>query len=281
MQNRIFTLILVVIIGVLVGVGVVTKQVREPLLRELLRQQGVLAQAVARVEKALGQEDKDDNQNGGDLADRVAVLERQVKGLQNLIQQAGGGAGQIPPQAPPVEDLSKVYDIPLDHSPVRGPKNAPVTIVEFMDFQCPFCARFHAPIMETLKAYPDKVNYIVKNYPLSFHPQAKPAAKAALAAGEQGKYWEMTDALLENGNALSEQKFEELAGKLGLDVKRFMNDYRTKDAQWEGYIQKDISLANNVDVRGTPTFYINGKKTNARDINGFKQEVDKILKNKK
>lgn len=288
MQNKIFTLILVVIIGVLVGVGVVTKQAREPLLRELLRQQSAVVQTVARVEKTLNNiiaEDDDDDakadgQDNNNLAARVAVLERQVKNFQNLLQEAGGGAGNLPSQAPPAEDLSKVYDIPVDHSPVRGSKNAPVTIVEFMDFQCPFCARFHAPILETLKAYPDKVNYIVKSYPLPFHPQAKPAAKAALAAGEQGKYWEMVDALLENGGALGEQKFEELAGKLGLDVKRFMSDYKNKDAQWEDYIQKDMSLAGQVDARGTPTFYINGKKTNARDLNGFKQEIDQILKNK-
>jgi len=152
--------------------------------------------------------------------------------------------------------------------------------VEFVDFQCPFCARFHPPLNEVLKAYPKQVNYVVKNFPLAFHPQARPAAKVAFAAGEQGKYWEMVDALLENGSSLSEAKYNELAESLGLNVKKFMADYKNKDEQWEDYIQKDIALASQVNVRGTPTFYLNGKKTNARDVNGFKREIDQILNSK-
>lgn len=289
MGKRIFTLVLVVVVGVLAGVGIVAKQAREPLMRELLRQQATLIQSQRRIEKMITSEiesEENFDEAGGDripavlqrqrdLEARVETLEAQMKGFQAVLKPSKGSGGDVR-QAPP-EDLSKVYDIPAAHSPVRGSKDAPVTIVEFVDFQCPFCARFHPPVTEVLKAYPDRVNYILKNFPLSFHPQAKPAAKAAFAAGEQGKYWEMADTLLENGKALSEGKYEEFAGKLGLDVKKFMDDYKNKDAQWEEYIRKDMTLASQVDVRGTPTFYINGRKTNARDFDSFKSEIDRIL----
>jgi protein-disulfide isomerase len=281
MQKKIITLILVVTIGVLVGVTVVKKQAREPLLRGILKSQQIILQTQSRIEKKLDGE-KGNVFSGGSsqvmqkisgLEKRLAALEVQLKDLK----KAGGNVRQ----APPPEDLSKVHTIPVDHSEVKGNKNAPVTIVEFVDFQCPFCARFHAPILEVLKAYPKDVNYVLKNFPLGFHDQAKPAGKAAFAAGEQGKYWEMVEKLLENGKSLNDEAFKKFAGDLGLDVKKFMDDYTNKDSQWEGYIQKDMSLAQQVGVRGTPTFYINGRKTRARDFSSFKKEVDQILSGKK
>ncbi len=290
MQKRIFTLILVVVIGIFAGVSIVKKQAREPVLRELLKNQNIILQAQRRLEKkltsgeditgALVLQDSTAARRLENIEKRLSALEADWKGLQGGLKQAKGSAGNTR-QAPPPEDLSKVYDIPVAHSLVKGNKKAPITIVEFVDYQCPFCARFHPPVTEVLKAYPKEVNYVLKNFPLSFHKQARPAAKAAFAAGEQGKYWEMADALLENGKSLSEEKFKELAGNLGLNVEKFMNDYRSKDAQWEKYIQADMDLAQQVGVRGTPTFYINGKKTNARDVNSFKTEIDKILNEQK
>ena len=185
------------------------------------------------------------------------------------------------PSAVPSEDYSKVYTIDIAHSPIRGNPKAAVTIVEFVDFQCPFCQRFYPPVQEVLKAYPKEVNYILKNFPLSFHPQARPAAKAAFAAGEQGKYWEMVDLLLQNAASLSEEKFQELAQQLKLNVDKFLKDYKEKDAKWEELINKDMSLGGQVDVRGTPTFYINGRKTLARDLNAFKAEIEKIFNEEK
>ena len=178
-------------------------------------------------------------------------------------------------------DYNRVYKIPVGSSAVKGKKDAPVTIVEFVDFECPYCARFHPPMVEAAKAYPGKVNYIIKNFPLNFHKNAMSSAKAAFAAGEQGKYSEMADALLLNGKSLSEEKYEELAKSLGLDVDKFLKDYKEKDAQWEDYIKKDMALGAKVGVRGTPSFYINGKKTRARDTVSFKKEIDQILKGEK
>lgn len=284
MEKRIFTLILVVVLGVVIGVGVVSKQMKDPLLRQLLKQQVEMINAQQRMEKHLT-----DNpapfeigpsaqfmQKYQVLEQRLAALESQLKNLQ-----AGNAAQPQVPPGPPPEDFSTVYTIPVTHTPIIGQKNAPVTIAAFTDFQCPFCARFHAPMVEAINADPGKANYMIKNYPLAFHPQAKPAAKAALAAGEQGKYAEMANALLENNQNLGEELFGRLAKDIGLNVDKFWKDFRGKDAQWEKYIQDDLDLGNQVQVRGTPTFYINGRKTNARDMEGWKREIEKALTEKR
>lgn len=131
--------------------------------------------------------------------------------------------------------------------------------------------------MDILKAYPGKVRYIAKHFPLPMHGQARPAAKAAFAAGEQGKYWEMFELLLEHGASLNEEKFREFAVQLGLAAEKFMKDYQEKSAQWEQAISDDMTLGRQVDVRGTPTFYLNGRKTTARDFETWKAEVERIL----
>ena len=279
MERKIFTIILVAIVGVLAGVGIVSKQAREPLLRQLVESQKDILEWQNKIEGKIAPAQGSGAAGSPQIAALIQTqqsLETRIAALEaklNKLQQAGADAQQ----GPPPEDLSKVYDMPVAHSPVKGDKNAPVTIVEFVDFQCPFCARFHPPVNEALKAYPKNVNLMVKNFPLNFHPEARPAAKAAFAAGEQGKYWEMVDALLENGRELGEAKYKELAGKLGLDVNRFLKDWKEKDAQWEDYIEKDIALGAQVSVRGTPTFFLNGRKTNARDFQSLKSEIDAIL----
>jgi protein-disulfide isomerase len=178
---------------------------------------------------------------------------------------------------PPQEDFNKVYDIDISNSPIAGKKDAPITIIDFVDFQCPFCARFYPAIKEVLKAYPDQVKVVIKNFPLSFHPNAKPAAKMALAANEQGKYFEMADLLMQNGADVSEAKVKDYAKELKLNYKQLMNDLKNKDAQYEALIAEDMALAQRVDVQGTPTFFLNGKKTSARDFAGYKTEIDQIL----
>ncbi len=155
-----------------------------------------------------------------------------------------------------------------------------VEIVEFSDFQCPFCSRFHPVIEQVLAAYPGKVSYVIKHFPLQFHPQAKPAVKAIFAAGEQGKYWEMVDLILKDNRDVSDAKLEEYAKQLNLNMKKFGESFADKDGKFEKLIQTDIELAGKTDVRGTPTFYINGKKTMARDLDSFKREIDAILNKK-
>ena len=142
----------------------------------------------------------------------------------------------------PPEDMNKVYNIPVGVSSILGNKNAPVTITEFSDFQCPFCARFYPAIKDVLAAYPDKVRVVIKNFPLPFHPNARPAAKLAMAANEQGKFQGMMESLLANGGDVSDDKVKEYAKNLGLDYNKLMADYKNKDAQWEKQIQDDMQL---------------------------------------
>jgi protein-disulfide isomerase len=212
------------------------------------------------------------------LESRISALEKRIVELTNIVQRLSGGpAAQQVPQRPQ-EDYNKVYKLDVAHSPVKGNPSAPITIVDFVDIQCPYSARFYPVIDELLAVYPEKVNFVVKNFPLQFHPQARPAAKAAFAAGEQGKYYEMIKLLLDNNRELTEDKFKELAGQLGLNVEKFVNDFKQKDAQYEQWIQQDIVLGSQSDVRGTPTFFLGGRKTTARDFSSFKTQIEALLK---
>ena len=220
-----------------------------------------------------------------DIKEQLANLDRRlfsIEAKQNVQAGAlnappnrqGGGCGGA---AGPGPDYNKVQNIPIGDSPILGPKNAPITIAAFLDIQCPFCARFYPPLKEVLKVYPDKVKVVVKNYPLPFHPNALPAAKLALAAGSQGKYFEMLEILLQNGAAATDDKIKEYAKTIGLNYDRLMADYKNKDAQWQKLVDADKALANQAGVQGTPTFFINGRLTSARDLAGYKTEIDKIL----
>ncbi len=177
---------------------------------------------------------------------------------------------------PPQENPNKVYDIPLGNSPIKGSMSAKVTIVEFSDFQCPYCSKLQPTIKQILDAYPDDVRLVYKQFPLDFHKQARNAAKASLAAGEQGKFWEMHDLIFEKFNSLTEAMFTEFAVKLGLDKKQFEADYNS--TKYDRQIQDEINLGTTVGVRGTPTLYLNGKKMTARSFNDFKTAIDGVLK---
>ena len=185
-------------------------------------------------------------------------------------------AAQRPPSGP---DTEKVYTLPVGKSPVKGPPNAQVSIVEFSDYQCPFCARADPLMKEVLKLYPDQVNLVYKHFPLvSIHQMALGAAQAAVAAQKQGKFWEMHEILFANQRALQPEKLKEYAKQIGLDVAKFeadMNSDETKSS-----IQEDMRLSQTVGVRGTPTMFVNGKLIQNRSAEGFKQTVDAALKEK-
>lgn len=172
----------------------------------------------------------------------------------------------------------RVQDIPIGSSPVKGQGDAPVTIVEFSDFQCPYCSRLQPTLREVLRAYPKEVKLVFKDFPLSFHKQARNAAKAARAAGEQGKYWEMHDLIFDNYNKLTEEMFSGFAAQLGLDMKTFTADY--SGTKYDRLIQEDIALGQKVGVRGTPTLFLNGKRMSGRSFSDFKGEIDNVLKNR-
>jgi len=179
----------------------------------------------------------------------------------------------------PQVDPNKVYEIPVASSAVRGPKNAPVTITMFSDFQCPFCAQ-SAPIVEqVLAAYPNDVNFVMKQFPLrQIHPNADPAARAAIAAGKQGKFWEMHDELYKNGRNLTPETIKGIGEKIGLDMKKFEADQGSDEVKKQ--VDEELALGAKSDVRGTPSFFVNGKIAQNRSLEGFKAQVDAELKAK-
>ena len=172
--------------------------------------------------------------------------------------------------------LDYIAKLRIGKAPVRGPRDAPVTIVEFSDFQCPYCAKLDPVLKQVLAKYPREVKLVFKFFPLPFHKMAMPASKAALAAGKQKKFWEYHDELLKNYNQLSEQKLVEIAEKIGLDMKRFTRD--RQDPRWVNFIRDDMREASGSQVRGTPTVFINGRRLRNRTPAAFDQAIQRELR---
>ncbi len=160
--------------------------------------------------------------------------------------------------------------------PVKGNPRAPVTIVEFSDFQCPYCSRAEATLRQVEQAYGEKVRFAWKHEPLPMHPNALPAALAAEAAREQGKFWQMHEKLFANQTALSPDGYERWAKEIGLDMGRFRESLRSQKNR--ARIDEDVSLAQRIGATGTPTFFVNGQKIEgAVPFEQFKQVVDREL----
>jgi protein-disulfide isomerase len=158
----------------------------------------------------------------------------------------------------------------------KGPANAPITIVQFCDFQCPFSARCPPTIDKLLKEYPGKIRFCVRHYPLPFHPDAPLAAEAAIAAESEGKFWEMHDKLIENGSNLSRSDLEKYAEELGLDMARFKRALDTR--AYKVRVDQDLAAAAKAGARGTPAFYINGRYlSGAQPAEAFQEIIDEEL----
>ena len=171
-----------------------------------------------------------------------------------------------------------VRQIPLTETSIRGPQNAPVTIVEFSDFQCPYCGQAKGLVDQVLAAYPKDVRFAYKNFPLPMHPNADPAARAALAAGKQGKFWEMHDALFQQAGDLSPSAIRAIAERLRLNVATFETDMESPAVKER--LDVEVRQGKVAGVRGTPTFFINGRVAQTRSLAGFKAMIEEELKNK-
>lgn len=165
-----------------------------------------------------------------------------------------------------------------------GPKDAKVVLVEFGDYQCPAC-KTREPILQQIRSeYKDKLKFVFKHYPLPSHNNSFIAAKAAEAAGVQGKFWEYHEKIYENqeswsGNPNPEKLFEEYAKELGLDTQKFNKDL--KGDEFNAIINKDKSDGIDVDVSSTPTFFLNGEKiVGGYSFEEFKQKIDAKLAEK-
>src|SRR5215471_17476794 len=170
------------------------------------------------------------------------------------------------------------YRVPLSSAPIEGPESAQVTIVEFSDFQCPFCGRVVDTVKQIEKAYGKKVRIQFRNNPLPFHDKAQLAAEAAVAAGAQGKFWEMHDKMFANQQKLDRPDLEGYAKEIGLDMTKFKAalDQGTGKAQ----IQADKALAAQIGASGTPSFFINGRPVRgAVPFDTFKKTIDEEISN--
>lgn len=200
---------------------------------------------------------------------RLDKIEESQQNIAKVIQQPAA------PQRPAV-DFNQVHNLPIGSSPIKGRKEAAVTIVEFSDFQCPYCSRLQPTLNQVLSAYPNDVKLVFKDFPLSFHQQARNASKAARAAGEQGKYWEMHDLLFENFSQLNDNSYKEFAAKLKLDEAKFMAAFQSN--KYDNLIQQDITLGQGAGVGGTPTLFLNGKRMQGRSFDDFKTAIEGYLK---
>ncbi len=153
------------------------------------------------------------------------------------------------------------------NDPVKGPKDAPVTIIEFTDFQCPWCQRSQESLHQVEQTYGEKVKVVARAFPLPMHPRAMPAASAAFCAKEQGKYWEYREKLFAK-QELSDDDFKRYAKELGLKEKKFNDCVSAK--KYDSWIQADMSDGQRYGVQGTPTFFVNGIQT------GFPQLADTV-----
>jgi protein-disulfide isomerase len=191
--------------------------------------------------------------------------------------------GQDSPAAAPdtqvtVDKDVKRYQVPTDGDPSQGPENAPVTIVEFSDYQCPFCTRWYDEVYSRLmKDYQGKIRFVYRDFPLySIHPEAEPAAEAANCAGEQGAYWQFHDALFGQKNGLNAQAYSQYASEIGLDLEKFntcLSEHRYKDE-----VTADFKYASKMGVSSTPTFFVNGLAVvGAQPYEVFQQLIDKEL----
>jgi protein-disulfide isomerase len=172
----------------------------------------------------------------------------------------------------------KRYDVPEDDDPSIGPAAAPITIIEFSDYQCPYCRKWKTEVYDRLReTYPNEVRIVFRDFPLtSIHPEAQPAAEAANCAGDQGRYWEYHDLLFGMQYDLGLEAYKKYASELGLDVDEFTQCL--DDRKYQQEVEADLNYAANLGVRSTPTFFINGiPLVGAQPFEVFQEVITKEL----
>lgn len=221
-------------------------------------------------------------------------LEQDISALRSEVGQLRQAVSEIhrttviPKNAPSPSAPTEDADVTFDGAASLGNSDAQIAIVEFTDYECPFCQRFHNQTFSQLKNdYIDsgKIRYFLRNFPLGFHAQAKPAAIAAICAGEQGRYWEMSHELFVNQRRLGPELFDELATQLQFDEANFKSCL--KNPAHETRIQTDLTYGQSIGISGTPHFFIgrieDGKLVKAKRIVGaqpfsqFSRVIDSLF----
>jgi protein-disulfide isomerase len=182
------------------------------------------------------------------------------------------------------EDHLKTLDVPVkirtDGEPVKGPANAKITLVEFSDFQCPYCAQAAAKLDQILSKHPADVRLVYKQYPISMiHPQANFAARASLAANLQGKFWPLHDLMFKNNEKLSPENITAWAKQVGINMDKFNKDVQSPAIKKA--VEHGVAEADEIGVLGTPTVFLNGQRYNGElDPAEFGKVIDEELKKK-
>ena len=171
--------------------------------------------------------------------------------------------------------LQDKAEVEIGDSYVKGDKKADYTIIAFSDFQCPFCKRGDDTIKELMKKHDKKIKYVFKHFPLSFHPEATPASKAAYAAGKQGKFYEYHDKLFENQSKLGEELYVQIAKDLKLDIDKFNKDRASEEADKK--VKADMEQGQKVGIQGTPGFILNGVRIfGAYPVEHFEKIISRL-----
>ncbi len=181
---------------------------------------------------------------------------------QEDLSQEGAGSG---------ETGEEIYRVEIGSSPIIGNRNAPVTVINFSDFECPFSKRVFEEMGRLLQQHSGDIAYVYKHFPLAPHRQARRAAKAAIAANRQGKFPEMYRIIFENNQEISEENIFLWAEKIGLDRERFEKDFKGSDG--DRLLQEDITAGNIFGVRGTPTLFINGRRFSGANLAQIERAV--------
>jgi protein-disulfide isomerase len=174
-----------------------------------------------------------------------------------------------PPEPP-------VFKIATDDQPSKGKQDAAVTVVEFTDYQCPSCAAAQPTLERLITEYGDRVRFVIRDFPLQMHPDARKAAEAAEAAREQGKYWDFTAILFRNQSSLKPEQLKQYAQVLGLDVTKFGE--ALDSGRFAEKVQRDLSEGERIGVTGTPTFFVNGRRAADFNYETLKAALDAALK---
>ncbi len=188
-----------------------------------------------------------------------------------------GQAAAAPPAPQPTPRVVR-YEIPTEGYPSIGPEDAEIVIVEFSDFECPFCKKWHDEVYEPLMAaYPGQIRLVYRNFPLtSIHADAFSAAEAALCAGDQGRFWEYHDKLFGREYGLGEEAYLQYASDLGLNEDAFRECLTGR--KYQEFVQQDMDFAINLGIRSTPTFFINGLPiVGAQPLGVFTNVIDQEL----
>jgi protein-disulfide isomerase len=209
-------------------------------------------------------------------ADELLKKGTPLAAVYDKLMNEAAAAAAAPAAAAPAAPEGK-QDVKVGDAPVKGPASAKVTVVAFSDFQCPFCSRA-VPVMKQIEdEYKGKVKIAFKQLPLPFHDKAHLAAEAALAAHEQGKFWQMHDKLFANQQALDRPSLEKYAEELGLNMGKFKS--ALDSGKFKDRVDREAKEGAAVGATGTPTFFINGKKlVGAQPFDQFKSSIDAELK---